>query len=258
MRQTIKPYSVTLILPCKNEEKALITVLASCPKVDEIIVVDNKSTDKTAKIAKKLGAKVLYEVQEENGIGYGFALARGIKEASGDIIVCMDGDGSYPVEEIPILVKQLVLKKIDFISCNRLPFKNQKDRSTIRMMGVRILNLFIYLLFGFKIKDSLTGMWIFHKETINNLVLVEGGWNFSLEIKLNAITNPAIKFAEFGIFYRDRVLDSSKQNLFRTGIIHLLYLFKKRFQSQKANLSFAPNWNLKKVVQVLTKDKKYD
>lgn len=222
--------TISLILPCKNEEKAIVAALKSLPKeIDEIIVVDNKSTDNTPEVARALGAKVFFEDQTQNGIGYGYALARGIREATGDIIVCMDGDGSYPVKEISRLIKQLEVKKIDFISCSRLDFKNPLKMSVIRMTGVRILNLFAYLLYGVKIKDSLTGMWIFRKNAVSNFNLSEGGWNFSLEIKLNAITDPDIKFAEVDIPYSDRVFDSSKQNLIKTGVEHMLFLFKKRF-----------------------------
>lgn len=227
---------IALVLPCKNEENALVATLEFLPKeIDEVIVVNNKSTDQTSKVARNLGVKVFYEGRNKNGIGYGFALARGIRDASGDIIVCMDGDGSYPIREIPRVVKELEKKKLDFISCSRLPFKKSKRMSTIRILGVKILNLFIFLLFGFKISDSLTGMWVFRKEVINNLRLYEGGWNFSLEIKLNVMSNSAIKFSEYNISYQDRIFDSSKQNIFRTGVEHLIYLFKKRFipQSQK-------------------------
>lgn len=225
--------SVSVVLPCRNEERALRETLGSLPKeVDEVIVVDNESTDKTAAVAAKFGAKVFFESRSKNGIGYGFALAQGIREASGDIIVCMDGDGSYPVGKIPMIIKQLDQRKLDFVSCCRLPFKDRKKMSSIRILGVTILNWFIFLLFGFKIHDSLSGMWVFRKKVIGTLGLSEGGWNFSLEIKLNVLTDPGIKFSELSIPYHDRVFDSSKQNLFRTGIEHLTFLFKKRFFTQ--------------------------
>lgn len=221
---------ISLVLPCQNEEKALAATLCSLSKeIDEIIVVDNNSTDQTPKIARSLGAKVFYEEQNKNGIGYGFALARGIKESKGDIIVCMDGDGSYPVEEVSKLIKQLDLKKLDFISCSRIPFKNPRSMSPIRTIGVKLLNLFIFLLFGYKIRDCLSGMWVFRRNAINSLNLSEGGWNFSLEIKLNALKSSEVKFSELNISYHDRVFDCSKQNLFRTGLEHSFFLLRKRF-----------------------------
>lgn len=100
--------------------------------------------------------------------------------------------------------------------------------SFIRALGVKILNFAIRVFYGYEIKDSLTGMWVFKKSVLDNLSFGEGGWNFSLEIKLKTIMNKSLKFAEKQISYQDRVLDLSKQNLFRTGLKHMLYLVKLR------------------------------
>lgn len=236
---------ISLILPCKDESRALSRVLSKVPKgVDEIIVVNNNSRDETEKTAKSFGAKVIRETRDKNGIGYGYSLATGIKESVGNIIVCMDGDDSYPICDIPKLVKILDSEKLDFISCNRIPFKNKKSMSFMRTLGVMVLNTVFWLLYGYKIQDCLSGMWIFNRKAINSISLFEGDWNFSLEIKLNAAMNPLIHFAEHPIFYHDRVFDSSKQNLLRTGIQHLLFLFKKRLRYSKPNLNLLKSKSL--------------
>lgn len=220
---------VSLIFPCRNEAKAITSVFKRIPDiVDEVIIVDNLSTDNTAKTAIKLGAKVLSEDRHDSGIGYGFALARGIKNATGDIVVCMDCDGSYPPEKIGEVIKILLKNRIDFISCNRLPFKNKQDMSAIRMFGVWVLNIVVNFLYGYPIKDSLSGMWVFKKRSIKNLAVFEGGWNMSLEIKLNAIEQKDIVFNEYQIRYKDRQFDQSKQNIFKTGFKHLFFLFKRK------------------------------
>ncbi len=219
--------TISLVIPCKNEERALKSVLEYVPNIiDEIIVVDNNSNDKTREVAKSFGARVFTESRTKNGIGYGYALQKGISEAKGNIVVCMDGDGSYPVKEIGRMVNYLLKKNLDFISCNRLPFRKPKKMSSLRAFGVKILNLLTWSLYGYKIKDSLSGMWVFKKYVLSDLNLSEGGWNLSLEIKLKAILSPACKFAEHQISYQDRVFDLSKQNLFRTGFKHVLYLIK--------------------------------
>ena len=118
---------ITLILPCRNEEKALPVLAKLLPKtIDEVIVVDNGSQDNTVTVAKKLGFRVFDEDRVIKGIGYGYALQKGILNARGDIIVCMDGDGSYPVTEMPRLISHMLSEKLDFISCNRLPSPIQK------------------------------------------------------------------------------------------------------------------------------------
>ncbi len=238
--------NISLILPCKNEAEALEVLLRKLPScISEVIVVDNGSTDKTPATARRFGARVLTDTRHEKGIGYGYALVTGIKAASGEVIVCMDGDGSYPVEAISKLATELKTKKADFISCNRLPLQNPKKMSGLRMAGVKILNLCTFALFGYPIRDSLTGMWVFRKDIIPYLTLFEGGWNFSLEIKLNAITSSNIKFRESHIPYHDRVFNESKQSIFRTGFEHLTFLFEKRFIGEKRLfLSAAPRISL--------------
>ena len=100
--------------------------------------------------------------------------------------------------------------------------------SFVRALGVKLLNLTVRLLYGYKIKDTLTGMWVFKRSVLENLTLNQGGWNFSLEIKLKTIKNKSLRFAERQISYQDRALDLSKQNLVRTGLGHLFYLLKLR------------------------------
>lgn len=228
-----KKSKISLIFPCRDEAEAIKKTLLRVPDiVDEVIVVDNLSSDNTVDIAQLLGAKVLTEPRIKNGIGYGYALATGIRNSSGDFIVCMDGDGSYPVEKISSIIDYINRNKVDFVSCNRLPVLNPKKMSWIRMLGVRILNITIYLLYGYPIKDSLTGMWVFNKKILPYMNLYEGDWNFSLEIKLSAIHNKYIQFSEYHVPYQDRVFNQSKQSIFKTGLRHLGYLISKRFLFQ--------------------------
>ena len=172
---------ISIVLPCKDESHALSEVLSRIPKeVDEVIVVDNNSKDGTAKTAKSFGAKVIKETRDKNGIGYGYSLSTGIKQSTGNIIVCMDGDGSYPIRDISRLVKIMDKEKLDFISCNRIPFRNNKNMSSVRTFGVKALNIIFWLLYGYKIQDCLSGMWVFNRKAIDNISLFEGDWNFSL------------------------------------------------------------------------------
>lgn len=241
----IQKQSITLILPCRNEEKALPVLKHLLPNgVDEVIVVDNSSKDKTVQVARKLGFKVLAEERHHKGIGYGYALQKGILSARGNIIVCMDGDGSYPVTQIPSLVKTMLDEQLDVISCNRLPFVNPKDMSLIRKTGVLILNMTILLLFQRVIHDSLTGMWVMKREKVQALWFKEGGWDFSLEFKLRVLSAPSLRFMEMHIPYKDRVLGSSKQKIFQTGFNHFKYLWKfKAEQLTEAVRSLRPSYS---------------
>lgn len=222
----IKKHTISLIIPCKNEEKALDSLLSKVPRyIDEVIVVDNNSTDKTPYVAKKHGAKVVTEKRTENGIGYGFAHQTGIKKATGDILVTVDGDGTYPVYQINKAVEHLLREKADFVFCNRFPLIDKRAISWIRQLGVWVLNTESTILFGYPMKDILSGMWVVRKPVAKKMKLVSGGWDLSPEIKLLALTDATIRCSEFHINHHYRNGGESKQIIWKTGFAHLFYIF---------------------------------
>ena len=102
-------YMITVLIPAHNEEKAISAVLDELVGVlkdetYEIIVIDDGSTDNTAKIVQEKRVKL---IQHTHNIGYGAAIKTGIKNAANDLILIIDGDGSYPVKAIPELLKEV-------------------------------------------------------------------------------------------------------------------------------------------------------
>lgn len=224
-----KSPTISVVIPARNEEKTIVNTIRRLPQaVTEVIVVDNNSTDKTAVVARNAGARVLFEPRTANGIGYGFAHLSGLSAARGDFICGMDGDDTYPAEEIPKIVKFMQEKNFGFVSCARLPLKNKKAICLTRQLGTKVLNLEMLLLYGKKVSDILSGMWILRREILPKLNLQEGGWNFSPEIKLAALRNPEINFAEYHIDHFERDGGDSKQKIWLTGFKHLVYIFKRR------------------------------
>lgn len=106
---------VSVIIPAFNEEKNIANVIGKskkCKYVKEIIVIDNKSTDKTEEVAKKQGAKVLKCEKQ----GKGYAMEEGIKHALYDTIVFLDADiPDYTEDVVERLVKPIIEKNIDFV-----------------------------------------------------------------------------------------------------------------------------------------------
>src|SRR5215471_7649546 len=97
-----KDQSITVIIPCLNEEQGIESVLRAMPQfVDEVIVVDNNSTDRTSEVAASLGAKVI----REDVRGYGRSYKRGFTMATCDLIITLDGDHSYPVDALSYLIE---------------------------------------------------------------------------------------------------------------------------------------------------------
>lgn len=223
---------ITVCLPCRNEGSHLKEVVDRIPKfVDEVIVVSNKSTDNTVEVARKLGLEVFEDNRTLDGIGYGFAHITGIENASGDIIIGADGDATYPIEDLGTMIDFMLDHGLDFISCNRYPLQKGTKIGLKQRLGVWVLNFEVWLLYGFKINDILSGMWLFDRKVADDLKLTMGDWNLSPQIKLNAATNPSIRFSEFSIAQHQR-MGETHQNYFKTGFSHLLWILKNRINPQ--------------------------
>ncbi|RLG58471.1 MAG: glycosyltransferase family 2 protein [Candidatus Hydrothermarchaeota archaeon] len=216
---------ISIVIPCYNEEEGIAKVINRIPEfVDEIIVVDNHSTDNTKYVAESLGAKVVFEEIR----GYGRAYKTGFKNVSGDIIVTLDGDGSYPVEELPKLLDFMAERNLDFVSGKRFPLMDKSSMEVGNIVGNKVVTLIANLLFVTNFKDVLSGMWAFKRSVLPKMQLISDNWDFSEEIKIEAILNENIKFGEFHISYYKRT-GKSKLSLWKVGIGNILFLFKKRF-----------------------------
>lgn len=220
---------ITLCFPCRNEAKHLPKIIKDAPAiVDEIIVVSNNSSDNTVEVARKLGVRVIEDNRTLGSIGYGFAHMSGIKKATGDIIIGADSDGTYPVKRIPEIIDRLLDENYDFLSCNRYPLKDDTKVPLKLRFGVWVLNTEVRLLYGKKVNDILSGMWVFRKPVAKKLKLTMGDWNLSPQIKINALINPKIKFGEYHISQYQR-MGETHQNYFKTGMSHFLWIARYRF-----------------------------
>jgi glycosyltransferase involved in cell wall biosynthesis len=221
--------TITVCLPCRNEAKNLKATVKRIPKfVDEIIVISNLSTDNTVAQAKKLGLKVVEDNRTKGGIGYGFAHMTGIKQATSDIIVGADGDATYPLEILDKVIDHLIDNDLDFVSCNRYPLQKGTKVSMPLRLGVWTLNKEVRFLYGLKINDILSGMWVFYRPIADKLNLSMGDWNICPQIKLNAAFHPDIEFGEYSIPQHRREGQSHQQYL-RTGLSHMFWILKNRF-----------------------------
>lgn len=221
----IHNHTISLVIPCYNEQEGLTDTIGRVPQcIDEVIVVDNNSTDQTARIARKLGARVVTETKR----GYGHALKKGIKSSSGDIVVTIDGDGTYPIEDVKLSVAYLLDENLDFVSCSRFPLRNRNSMHWQNLVGNKVVSWFMKLLFMREFKDGLSGMWVFRKHVIGQLKNLSSGWNLSEEIKIEAYLHPDITFDEYRINYHPRHGISNVWPL-KVGIQNILYLFYLRF-----------------------------
>jgi dolichol-phosphate hexosyltransferase len=220
-----KGQSITVIIPCLNEEAGIEKVLRAMPEfVDEVIVVDNRSTDRTAEVAASLGAMVITEELR----GYGRAYRRGFSCATGDIIVTLDGDHSYPVDGVSYLLEAFRHLDVDFLNASRFPVRDRGAMSFKHKLGNLVLSLAMSLLFFRWVRDSQSGMWVFRRSILKQMKLTADGMAFSEEIKIEAIRNSRIRFGEIYILYSSRT-GEKKLNPWRDGFQNLAFLFRKRF-----------------------------
>jgi dolichol-phosphate hexosyltransferase len=215
--------TIGVVIPCYNEEEGVRGVIGRMPAVvDEVVVVDNNSTDRTADVAASLGARVV----SERTPGYGAAYKAGLRAVRSDIVVTLDGDGTYPPEEIPRLVQTLLEKRWDFLSASRFPLADPRAMGLSNRLGNWVLTIAAALLFFKPIRDSQSGMWVFHRAALGRLRLTSDGMAFSEEIKLEALLR-GLRFGESHIPYGARVGEVKLQK-WRDGWNNLVFLVRRR------------------------------
>jgi hypothetical protein len=133
-----RDFRLSVVIPCYNEENGVREVIGRMPReVDEVVVVDNNCTDRTAEVARSLGARVV----AERTPGYGAAYKAGLQAATGDIVITLDGDGTYPPEQIPRLVDELLDRGWDFLSASRFPLADKRAMQFTNLLGNWVLTV---------------------------------------------------------------------------------------------------------------------
>ena len=193
---------ITVVIPCFNEEGGLRRLLSDMPDfVDEVLVIDNQSTDKTVSVAHNFGATVIRLGVRQ----YGFSYHTGFLQASGDIIVTIDGDASYFASDIVRLLNFMKEGNYDFVIGSRFPLSSKG----IMPWHKRYANYFIFwlarIVFSVSINDTQSGMMALTRTCLPLILSEHKGMAFSHEIKLHALLNTNINCGELKIEYAQRV-----------------------------------------------------
>ena len=214
---------ISVVIPTINEEKTIGEIVHKLKTLGsvQVIVVDTKSTDRTREIAAENGAEVI----DQPSRGYGLAYKTGLSRADGEVIVCLDGDGTYPVDMVKPLIEILEFSNVDFISCDRMTLRNNVNYTTLHYVGNSVLNIFMRVLFNFPLKDSQSGMWVFRKSIYEHMSILSDGMSFSQDIKIEALRHGTL--IEIPIRYGVRVT-KPKLRTWRDGFSNLFHLMIKR------------------------------
>lgn len=211
---------VSLIIPALNEADCLPTLLDEIPAglIHQVIVVNNGSTDATAEVARMAGALVIDEPRR----GYGFACAAGAAVAAGDLLVFMDGDGSFTPGEMLDLLGPLVRAEADLVLGTRMRRKGTGMPSHQRFGNL----LFAWLLrrqFGLMLTD-LGPYRAIRRDLLLGLNMRERTYGWPLEMIIKAARlHKAI--VEVPVTYRPRFAGRSKVGGTLRGSVLTAYRF---------------------------------
>ncbi len=221
---TTKP-ELTIILPCRNEEKALPSVLTQIKQtlknnnIKAEIIVSDSSTDNSPEIAKQHNVTLIKHDKE----GYGNAYLETFKHIKTPYIFLADCDGTYDFNEIPKFLNALK-QGYDFVIGNR--FKGKIDKNAMpwshQHIGNPILSGILRLFFKAKIKDSHSGMRAIKTESLKKLNLQTTGMEFASEMVIKALKNK-LKIKQIPINYHKRI-GKSKLKSFPDAWRHMRFM----------------------------------
>ncbi len=200
-------YRVSVVIPAMNEARNLPHVLPRIPDwVDEVLLVDGRSTDQTPDVARSLLPSI--RIVEQQGKGKGAALRSGFAAATGDIIVMLDADGSMDPAEIPAYVGQL-LAGADFVKGSRFSQGGgTSDMTGLRRAGNWGLTQLVRALFGGRFSDLCYGYAAFWARVLPTLALTADGFEIETEMNVRAL-HAKLRVAEVPSFEADRIHGAS-------------------------------------------------
>lgn len=195
---------VAVILPAFNEMNAIGAVLKALPKqLDDVIVVDNNSTDNTAAIAKEQGATVLFEKRK----GYGYACLKGIDfliNNPPDIVVFLDADYSDFPEDLVHLIAPILNNKVDFVVGARVAALREKGAMTPQQLfGNALACWLMRRLFDSQFTD-LGPFRAIRWETLMQLHMNDKTYGWTIEMQLKVLRQK-ITYIEIPVRYRKRI-----------------------------------------------------
>jgi len=230
----IDKMTVGVIIPAFNEALSIKKVVQDLPKniIAEIVVVNNGSTDDTAKIAEQNGAVVL----TENRRGYGWACLKGmeyLKKKDIEIVVFLDGDYSDDPKEITQLIEPIKKNECEFVVGSRVLGKRQKGSlKAHQIFGNKLATFLIRVLFGGDFTDLGPFRAIKH-ESLSMLSMKDKTYGWTVEMQIKAVKQ-RLKYMEVPVNYKPRIgkskVSGTIKGSIKAGTIILFWIFKSLFK----------------------------
>ncbi|MFP5247585.1 MAG: glycosyltransferase [Thermoanaerobaculia bacterium] len=215
---------LTVSMITMNEERAVAKVIHDIRRVApdaEILLVDS-SKDRTAEVAEELGARVIKQFPPQ---GYGPAMDRAVREASGDVVITLDCDDTYPVEAIPELMR-LAEQGYDLVNTTRT-WRRPKAMPFANFLANRVFALGARILHGLKTTDVHSGMRAYRKSMLQKVQ-----WNPkgpALPVDMYVIPHRmGFRVTEIPIDYRERIGETTLHRWSST-----IWTFKRLWNARK-------------------------
>ena len=221
---TSKVDMVSVVIPTLNEAGNILEELTTIKKgldyPKEIIVVDGDSTDGTKEIVKDADCRLIIEPRR----GYGTALKTGIKHAKGDVVVMVDGDGTYEVKHINLLLDKMIKEDAEMCLVTRM-YDPNKAMGMMNFVANKVITFFFDILYGQFISDSQSGFRAISHSAIEKVELNEEDMAFATEM-LVKFAKKGFKMVEVPSVYRSRKYGKTKLRKIKSGVEIFTTMFR--------------------------------
>jgi glycosyltransferase involved in cell wall biosynthesis len=177
---------IAILIPCYNEEPTIARVIAEfraeAPEAT-IYVVDNNSTDRSAEIARSMGAVVLRETRQ----GKGYVVQKMFREIEADIYIMVDGDGTYPASGLRRLLQPVLDDEADMVVGSRLSRLSRSRFKALNRIGNLLFVTITNRLLHARVEDMLSGYRVFTRRLVKELPLFSSGFEIETELTIKAL-----------------------------------------------------------------------
>jgi len=224
-----KKFTLTVLIPAVNEEKTIQKIvtdslkLKGYKKIQALVVLDNKTTDNTAKIAKKAGAKV---INAGIALGKGAAVRFAIPFIKTDFVVQIDADYQFLPKEIPLLIEPLV-EGYDVTLGTRYQKGAHVQKGSVsflKLFGSLFLSLITSIVVVQRITDVMAGFKAFKTEKLKKIIPQTNHFGYEAELVIKS-AQKNYKILNIPISYKKRSIGNSNVSSIKHGILVLMTIF---------------------------------
>jgi len=207
---------VSIVIPTLNEAGNILAILETIDRElaypKEIIIVDGNSTDGTLEILKDANVKIIIEPRR----GYGLALRIGMKAAKGDVVVMVDGDGTYEVKHLNRLLERMLETDAEMCLATRM-YDPDKAMGLFNFVGNKIITFCFNMLYKQNLSDSQSGFRAISHSAIEKVDFKETDMAFATEM-LTRFAKKGFRMVEIPSNYKVRKYGKTKLRPFNSGI----------------------------------------